>query len=318
VGAGVWNPHRPWAIIHRRNPPLTGTIVDTSIAKHIITAGPWTATIAARGAELCSLTLDGQGELIWQAGAVWPRHAPNLFPIVGRLAGDTLIHRGQSYPLSQHGFARDLDFAWVELGAGFCRMVLTDNEATRARYPFAFNLEVAYRLDAQAGLSQTYRLRNCGHEPLPASIGAHPAFRWPLDLDAPKTAHWLRFDRPEPAPARRLKGGLLAPERVESPIKGDLLALDDALFEADALILDRVASRGLVYGGPAFALRIGWEGFDQLGLWSKGGGEFLCIEPWSGFASPAGFTGEFKDKPGVFTIEPGAVRQFTLRVGAVS
>ncbi|WP_233559991.1 hypothetical protein [Oleomonas cavernae] len=99
-GAGPVTLASAWALGHDPppNPPLTGTIVDNSIAKHIITAGPWTATIAARGAELCSLTLDGQGELIWQAGAVWPRHAPNLFPIVGRLAGDALVHRGRSYP----------------------------------------------------------------------------------------------------------------------------------------------------------------------------------------------------------------------------
>ncbi len=203
----------------------------------------------------------------------------------------------------------------MELGADFCRAVLTDSADTRARYPFRFELEITYRLDAARGLAQTWRVTNTGREPLPASLGAHPAFRWPLDLAAPKAAHWLRFDRPEPAPVRRLAGGLLAPEAWDSPVEGDFLPLDEALFEADALILDQVASGGLVYGGPGLALRIEWAGFGQLGLWSKGGGEFLCVEPWAGFASPAGFAGEFGDKPGVFSLEPGGTREFSLRVG---
>jgi galactose mutarotase-like enzyme len=77
---------------------------------HTISAGGISATIKADGAELCSLrTPDGQ-ELLWQAGPVWPRHAPWLFPIVGRLKNDELRHRGQSYKLTQHGFARDLQF----------------------------------------------------------------------------------------------------------------------------------------------------------------------------------------------------------------
>ena len=48
-----------------------------------------------------------------------------------------------------------------------------------------------------------------------------------------------------------------------------------------------------------------WEGFSELGIWSKpGGARFLCIEPWHGFASPTGFDGEFADKPGVMHIAP--------------
>ena len=45
-------------------------------------------------------------ELLWQAGPVWPRHAP-IFPIVGRLKNDELRHRGKLYPMTRHGFARD-------------------------------------------------------------------------------------------------------------------------------------------------------------------------------------------------------------------
>src|ERR1700743_3956033 len=102
------------------------------------------ATVSARGAELCALkNVDGL-ELIWQAGPQWPRHAPLLFPIVGRLKNDQLRHRGKTYPMKQHGFARDMRFEWVERAAASCTLVLVDNEETRGRYPFAFRLVISF------------------------------------------------------------------------------------------------------------------------------------------------------------------------------
>jgi len=46
----------------------------------------------------------------------------------------------------------------------------------------------------------------------------------------------------------------------------------------------------------------------------KPGADFLCIEPWSGCASPIGFDGEFSEKPGVLLIPPGEQRTATHRV----
>jgi galactose mutarotase-like enzyme len=72
---------------------------------HSIRAGGLTATVKADGAELCSLRNEAGVEFIWQAGPAWPRHAPLLFPIVGRLRNDELKHRGKTYRMTQHGFA---------------------------------------------------------------------------------------------------------------------------------------------------------------------------------------------------------------------
>lgn len=112
---------------------------------HTISAGGVTASIKAVGAELCSLKTTAGLELLWQAGPAWPRHAPWLFPIVGRLKDDQLRHRGRTYPMTQHGFARDLRFTWLERTAESCVLRLTDDETTRARYPFAFRLTLTYR-----------------------------------------------------------------------------------------------------------------------------------------------------------------------------
>lgn len=128
------------------------------------------AVIVGQGAELVSLR-DADGlELVWQAGPAWRRHSPVLFPIVGRLKGDQLRHRGQTYSMTQHGFARDKSFAWAERGSRSCMLVLTDDAETRTHYPFAFRLAVTYTLDGRQ-LGVTFEITNTGDEPLPASIG---------------------------------------------------------------------------------------------------------------------------------------------------
>ncbi|SDB48099.1 aldose 1-epimerase family protein [Belnapia rosea] len=262
------------------------------------------AELSPAGAELHGLRDAAGQDFLWDGGPAWPRHAPVLFPIVGRLAGDALTHAGQRYPMRQHGFARDRDFTLVEQMADRCAFRLADDAASQAIYPFAFALEIRYALEG-ARLVVEYRLGNPGTAPLPASIGAHPAFRWPLPGAAGRP-HELVFDQAEPAPIRRLEDGLMRPGPVPSPVEGRRLPLAEALFAEDAMILDGVESRSLDYratGGPA--LRFAFHGFPHLGLWSKPGAGFLCIEPWQGFASPVGWDGEFAAKPGLLSLPPG-------------
>jgi galactose mutarotase-like enzyme len=80
------------------------------------------AIVKAAGAELCSLKNIQGLVLLWQAGPEWPRHAPLLFPIVGRLKNDQLRHGRKVFPMTQHGFARDLRFDWLERGADSCKL----------------------------------------------------------------------------------------------------------------------------------------------------------------------------------------------------
>jgi galactose mutarotase-like enzyme len=281
---------------------------------HAFDNGRLAARVKADGAELCSLRDADGRELLWQAGPTWPRHAPVLFPIVGRLKDDRLWHDGSSYRMTQHGFARDRRFEWVEQGPQSCRLRLTDDEGSRALYPFAFTLELAFTLE-DGSLEIRHSVSNPGAVPLPASLGVHPAFRWPLLDGTPKTAHELVFAEPEPGPIRRVAGGLLLDERFPTPVEDRRLALDEALFAADALILERPTSRSLRYGAPGTpAITVSWEGFDSLGIWSKPGGDFLCIEPWRGYASPEGFDGPFPDKPGLMHIPPGEERVLSYRI----
>ncbi len=265
--------------------------------------------VKAEGAELTSLRTAEGHELLWQAGPEWPRHAPVLFPIVGRLAGDTLRHDGSALRMTQHGFARDRRFDWLARDEDGCRLVLGDDAQSRAMFPFGFRLEVDYRLEG-GRVAVEYALRNTGPTVLPASLGAHPAFRWPLRDGLDPLAHRLVFAESEPAPVRRVVGGLLRPGVEPSPILGRVLALRPELFADDALILDRPASGSVTYGiegGPS--LEVAWHGMTQLGIWSKPGAAFLCVEPWHGLADPVGYDRDFLDKPFLMRLQPGETAQ---------
>jgi galactose mutarotase-like enzyme len=277
--------------------------------EHAFGTGQARACVLAQGAELCWLR-DGAGvDYLWDAGAAWPRHAPVLFPIIGRLKDDTLWHDGQAYRVTQHGFARDRRFTWVERTATGCVLLLEDDDATRALYPFPFRFQIGYEIDG-ATLKVSYTLTNTGDAPLPASMGAHPAFRWPLAPGVAKEAYALTFEAPEPEDIRSVSGGLLTDVRRPSPLDGRVLALSDALFAEDALIWEQPTSRWVRFAaGQGPGLTVAWDGFPQLGVWMRPGSDFLCIEPWAGTASPAWFDGPFMDKPHAFHVAPGAVHQ---------
>lgn len=267
------------------------------------------------GAELCGLGSLTGPELLWDGDpAVWARQAPHLFPSIGRFPGDAYCHQGQTYAMSPHGFARGLDFDLVRLTREDCTLVLRDTPWTRTIYPFPFELRIRFALVGPS-LEVGYLLSNSGGEVLPACLGAHPAFQWPLVSGIPREEHRIRFEKPEPAPIRRQVNGLLAPETCPTPVVDRTLRLEDELFRDDVLILDQVRSRRLRYdtpGGPGLEIR--WEGFDRLGIWTKPGAGFVCIEPWAGLPTPEAFSGEILERPGLVLVPPGGRRSFAYSV----
>jgi len=266
------------------------------------------ATFSSLGAELVRLQGAAGVELLWSGDpAVWAGRSPLLFPIVGGVKDDRITVGGKAYPLSRHGFARTSTFELIDAQPSRCLWRLRANEETRARYPFAFRLDVAYSVDGNR-LTLAATVANEGDGPMPASFGFHPAFRWPLSPSLPREQHEIRFDKRERAPIRRLSNGLLG-EAVLSPVQGDRMVLADSLFAEDALIWDRLQSRSLSYGGPTGpSLRLDFPDMPHLGIWSKPGAGFVCLEPWQGFASPVGFDGELAEKPGIILVPAGSTR----------
>jgi galactose mutarotase-like enzyme len=281
-----------------------------------IGSGALRAAISPKGAELQSLT-DVQGREYMSSGdpAFWRGRAPLLFPVIGRLNNDVLRLDGTEYRLEKHGFARRSTFDVVTHKADRVLFRLTDSETTRALYPFAFALDAEFRLSG-ATLHMTVTVSNTGDAPLPFSFGYHPAFAWPLPGGAPRVDHAITFKRPEPARlARVTPEGLIVADAKPSPVEGTRFTLADALFEDDALVWTGVNSRHLSYGAPGgAAMDITFPDTENLGIWTKPGAAFVCIEPWAGHADPEGYTGDFRDKPGVMLLPPQGARSFRMDV----
>lgn len=274
-----------------------------------LTGDRLSATINPPGAELTTLTgADGREWMSDGDPAFWTGRSPLLFPIVGALNGSVYRVGDAEYALPQHGIARRRGFALIEQAADRARFRLVDDAETRAVYPFAFALDADYSL-AGSTLTMAITIANTGEGEMPASFGFHPAFAWGPE------PHRILFEREEPAMLSRIVGGLIGPADRPSPLDGRVLRLDPGLFAEDALVWEQIVSESVLYGaegGPQ--LRIEFPGAPMLGIWSKPGARFVCIEPWWGIADPVGFAGEIWDKPGMMRFAPGEARSFTMKV----
>jgi galactose mutarotase-like enzyme len=279
---------------------------DQARARVSISSGELSAEIDPLGAQLSSLKDRRALDLLWGGDpAVWAGRAPLLFPIIGVLAGGVYRLGSKTYALSRHGFARDKHFAIESHGSSAASFRLTADAATRQVYPFNFEVNVRYELRG-ATLSVLTQVLNRGNIDMPASFGYHPGFRWPLPFGQRRESHFIEFECDEPGPVRRIDAaGLLTSVRQPTPVAERRLALTDALFQEDVLIFDQLKSRSVTYGGAGPRIRIGFPDAQYLGLWTKPGAPFICIEPWHGITDPQGFSGDFLQKPGVFVLPPG-------------
>ncbi|UPL48360.1 aldose 1-epimerase family protein [Hymenobacter sublimis] len=264
----------------------------------------------AHGAELSSFVRKDLANLeyIWPADpAFWNRHAPVLFPIVGRLPQDEYTHQGSRYSLSQHGFARDQEFRVQQHSGTAVAFELHATEESKTRFPFDFVLRITYRL-AGAQLTVGWEVENPGHEEMLFSIGAHPAFRCPLVEGESFEDYDFVFDQPTTAERYLLDGGLLTGQSEPLLQHQQVLPLSYELFAQDALVLKHFDFSHLTLRSrrSGRAVRVRFDGFPYLGLWTKGpGAPFVCIEPWQGIASSTTGSPELADKEGILTLRPG-------------
>ncbi|MEM9984079.1 MAG: aldose 1-epimerase family protein [Bacteroidota bacterium] len=261
-----------------------------------------------KGAELASVIRQSdQTEYLWQADPTyWGRHAPVLFPIVGRLKDDTYHAQGKSFSMKQHGLARNQMFVLSDSGDHHLQFTLESNKDTMAQYPYPFKLHITYTLRGNE-VEVAYRVENLGMEPMPFSIGAHPAFNCPLTPGESFTDYYLQFEQQENCPRHLLKDGLYTGETEPLLADQDVIPLTEELFAKDALVLHQPESRWVALKAKQSerAVRISLTGFPYLGLWTKPGAPFVCLEPWQGLADYENHNGDIKEKAGIIILMPG-------------
>ncbi len=262
--------------------------------------------VKERGGELCSLVKkETQTEYLWQAGPdYWNRHAPVLFPIVGALKDGIYYYEGKCYKMGQHGLARDLPFRLVDREANKLVYSLKSNPFTLERYPFEFELQIAYSL-RENQLTTTYRVINPSEKTLYFSIGGHPAFNCPLTEEEKRSDYQLVFEQPETVSIQRVINGFRN-GAWEQVLDGERrLPITDSLFDKDALIFKGLHSSSVSLSkGDEPVLTLDFSGFPYLGIWSKSNtSPFVCIEPWFGVTDHTKHNRQLAEKEGIVALE---------------
>ena len=265
-------------------------------------------TVDSFGAEMHSI-LHENTEYLWQAdGEFWARHAPVLFPIVGKLKGGQYTYEGQTYKMGGHGFARDNEFELVEASDEKLIFEMKSSAETLAHYPFAFNFRVIYELNENK-IKVRYEVVNEDEKMMKFGVGAHPAFNVPLmkgsfsDYKLTISPSEKRTFVPLDPPSGTLK---VAEKQV---VEVSELPLTRELFKEDALVYtsSEAMSVSLTNSLDTQGVTVSWQGMPYFGLWSPYPKEapFVCIEPWCGLADDAATDGDLATKFGINSLPAG-------------
>ena len=259
------------------------------------------ATINTLGAELISLVKNNKN-YIWQVDETyWNKTSPVLFPIVGRLKNDSFTYNGNSYQLPRHGFARNMEFSFDKKSEHQVIFELNETEETKANYPFDFKLLMAYTL-MDNELVIEYFVRNQSDEVLPFSIGAHPAF----SIEGNFENHSLQFNNSDIFETNHLENESFNDKRTLVKTENNTLQLNYSLFDKDALVFKHLKSNEVILKyQDKNILKVNFDNFPYLGIWTKQNAPFLCIEPWCGLADNGNHNGNLEDKEGINHLPAG-------------
>ena len=261
-----------------------------------------TATFSEIGAELKSLKYNGN-EYIWYGDPkFWTGSSPVLFPICSGLKDDEFIYEGKTYSLQKHGFARRATFDVETADGNTATFLLSSDNCPQDNYPFKYELRITYTLVGKR-VNVEYNIRNLTDGDMYFSVGAHEAYHCPEGIEN----YEIIFNEKESLDAYQLEGPLLSYNTKNYGKGTDTLQLDNSLFENDCLIFKNLNSRGAVLRNKTTnqKIKVDFEGFPYLLIWTVPGAPFVCIEPWCGITDSIDTNKQFSQKEGNEKIEKG-------------
>lgn len=291
--------------------------------------------VSSKGGELVSLRDADKTEYIWIGDATyWKRHAPQLFPCIGRLTNNQYRMDGALHEMGQHGFLRDYELTKVESeeqeaavrtkaavagdAAGQAvaeaetltslHLRLTSDASTRQLYDREWTVDIFYSLCGKT-LSVKFQVRNCDTRTMRFGYGIHPGFNVPLNPalrfeDYRLDFHEVSIPKQMELTERYTISGGMHDYALE---EGRYLPLQHSLFDHDAIILkDMPHTVTLGSQKDEKKVTVAFPDMPYLGIWHapETDAPFVCIEPWSSLPSTDGVIDEFETKPDFITVEP--------------
>lgn len=281
-------------------------------------------TVRAKSAELTSIVKKETGkEYLWNADpSYWGWSSPILFPAVGACRNNTYRWEGTDYEIQKHGFARHMEFTLISEDTTECWWALEPDENTRKVFPFEFRLEIGYRLE-DSQIRVMWKVTNPDEKEMYFAIGAHPAFRCPLEEGQKQSDCYITVQLNTPCPRYKLvdQEGMVSPEEYEFAVEdGNMHKIREDEFARDALIFDDNQISGMYLNGPDYKPYVFVEFPDapSLGVWApnKEGVPFVCIEPWYGRNDNSGFEGDLSERPYINHLQAGGIfeKEYTIRI----
>jgi galactose mutarotase-like enzyme len=258
-----------------------------------------TIDVVSKGAELYSLKTDDR-KYLWNGNSeFWGKHSPILFPIVGTLKNNSYQLNNKEYNLPRHGFARDLEFERVDVQSDFILFSLKANEKTLENYPFDFELQIKYIIHENI-LTVQYKVINNSNKKMPFSIGAHPAFSMPKGFEN----YSFEFSDDEYPVYHLLENGLITDKSETLELKNKILPLKYKTFENDALVFKTLKSKSItILENSKPFIKVNFEKFPNLGIWTVQNADFICIEPWFGYSDTINSNGNLFKKEGIIILD---------------
>ncbi|WP_297132954.1 aldose 1-epimerase family protein [Terrisporobacter sp.] len=237
-------------------------------------------------------------EILWNGDpSFWGRYSPILFPIVGRLKDNETYIENKLYNMSQHGFARDMEFEVIDETDSFITYKLQSNEESKKLYPYAFELLIKYTLE-KGKLNIKWEVKNIDSREIYFSIGAHPAFN--ISSREELSNYYIEFKCKDNVNQISLEGPYY--NEIKSISNLETLELNPKSFEKDAIIFTNIDELSIKNKKEDNYIKVSFEAFPLVGIWSPYYKDenltapFICIEPWYGLADSVNSDKIYKNK----------------------
>ena len=278
--------------------------------------------VSEKGAELQSIKDANGKEYLWQGDPqYWNRRSPILFPLVCSVNNDTYRVDGKEYHLPRHGFARDTDFTLIYQSDRKVTFALESSEETKKVYPYDFMLSVSYVLDENK-IGVIWHVHNTDTREIHFQIGGHPAFNVPDMKPGEDQQGRIRLDNTDPMDALHsyLDGSHEMDEVPFIEAEDGVMEFSNNTWRNDSIKIHKCQLHRAELLNKACKAEVTVEfRTPVVAFWSPYGKQapFVCIEPWYGIGDPRGFDGEFKDKPLMNHLQPGAsfMSRYTITIG---
>ena len=280
-----------------------------------------TVIVSEKGAELQSIKDANGKEYLWQGDPkYWGRRSPILFPIVCSVNNETYRVDGKEYHLPRHGFARDAEFTLIFQSERKVTLALESSAETKEVYPYDFTLSVSYVLDENK-IGVIWHVLNTDSREIHFQIGGHPAFNVPDMKPGADQQGRIRLDNSDPMDALHsyLDGSHEMNEVPFIEAENGLMEFSNNTWRNDSIKVHKCQLHRAELLNKAGEAEVTVEfRTPVVAFWSPYGKQapFVCIEPWYGIGDPRGFDGEFKDKPLMNHLQPGAsfMSKYTIAI----